>query len=178
MGTLPLSKRALDCVLVFSFCLQRTTALVSCYLFANNCCRCLPLYVRKGLRPLFSVICSQRTAVYHCYLQRIHVLVPTFCLEKTMVLLFSYKIAKNYGPCLLLFIHERLKSLSTAFLGLQFLFRVLFAKDCCPCFPLLLQRTAVSLFTFVCKGMPSLFSFIRLEGVPSLFLLFVPIFPI
>ena len=36
------------------FCLQLTAVLVSCYLFANDCCSCFLLSVRRGLVSLLS----------------------------------------------------------------------------------------------------------------------------
>ena len=65
METLPLNKRAQDCVHVFSF------------LFAKDYWSCFVLFVCKGLRPSFAAIRSQRTAVlaYLFHLQMTDVLI-------------------------------------------------------------------------------------------------------
>ena len=44
----------------------------------------------------------------------IAILVCAFCLQRTAALVVSYKIAKDCGPYLLLFIYKGLRSLSTA----------------------------------------------------------------
>ena len=153
MGSLPLSKRAQDCVLVFSF------------LFARDYCPCFLLFVCKGLLTLFPAICLQITAalfyrymfVKDCALTSCYSLaedcglVSAFRLQRTGVLGFCYSFAKDCGPCLLLFICKELRSLSSLFrTGVLVIY--LFANDCCSCFPL-----------YVSKGFLPLFSTFRLQ---------------
>ena len=121
-----------------AICLQRTIALVSCYLFANNCCchmfakDCGPyvlLFTHKRLRFMFTRFICKEIAVLVCAflakgcspyfcaitLQKlITVLVFAIHLQRTMVLVFCCSSAKDYGPCLLLFIYKGLQSLSFA----------------------------------------------------------------
>ena len=117
-----------------AICFQRTTALVYCYRFANNCCPCLPLYVCKGVRTSLPAICSQRTAV----------LAYLFQLQRTAVLIL---FTTNCGPCLLLFIllfiHKRQRSFVFCYSFTKTTgpcLPVSFAKDCCPYFPFCLQK--------------------------------------
>ena len=61
-----------------------------------------------------------------------------------------YSFAKDWGPCLLLFICKRLWSLSSGIYLQRTVVLVpwyTFAKDCCPCFvPLVCKGTAALVF--------------------------------
>ena len=129
MGSLPLSKRAQDCVLVFSF------------LFARDYCPCFLLFVCKGLLTLFPAICLQITAaLFHRYMfVKDCALISCYSLAEDCGPCFRFSLTKDWGPWFLLFICKRLWSLSSA-IHLQGTAVLVFAiQDRGPC------------YLFVCK---------------------------
>ena len=85
--------------------LQRTAVLDFCYSFTKDCCSFFHYKLAKDLLSLLSTFRSQGTAalVFQFRFAKDCCLCFRFLLAKDVVLGFSYKIAKDYGRCLLLF---------------------------------------------------------------------------
>ena len=141
-------------VLIFAIHLQRTAVLVFCHSPSKDCSPCLLPFICKGLQSLPFAIHLQRTAAlsFAIHLQRTAALSFAIHLQWTAVLIFAIHLQMT---AVLVFCHSS-------------------AKNCGPC-----------LLPFICKGLRSLSFAIHLlvyllfclDGVSSLFLPFVPIFP-
>ena len=117
MGSLPLSKEHRTASLFSAFCLQRTTVLVSCYLFANDCCLCLQLCsqrtvaliscysLAKDCGPCLPVsICKGLLSLFLRFVDKgLRSLFSAIHLQRTAVLDLCYSFTKKCGPCLLSF---------------------------------------------------------------------------
>ena len=135
------------------------------YSFAKDFCPCLLLFICKGLLSIlgFCYMFTKDRVLVYLFIYKGRCPYFPFYLQRTAVLVFCYSFAKDYSPCVAVFILKGRCPCLVLFI----------CEGCCPCLRLFIckgQDCILVFMLFICKGPWYLFC-VEKTAVPVVYLL-------